>query len=42
MTESAQRATARGQHSFDREWWRAEARRCGFDWEGLIALHLDG
>jgi hypothetical protein len=42
MTELAQRATARGgQHSFDREWWRAEARRCGFDWEGLIALHLD-
>jgi hypothetical protein len=42
MTELAQRATARGgQHSFDREWWRSEARHRGFDWEGLIALHLD-
>jgi hypothetical protein len=42
MTELAQRATARGdQHSFDREWWQREARHCGFDWEGLIALHLD-
>jgi hypothetical protein len=42
MTELAQRAAARGgEHSFDREWWQREARRCGFDWEGLIALHLD-
>ena len=42
MTELAQRATARGgQHSFNREWWQREGRHCGFDWEGLIALHLD-
>jgi hypothetical protein len=42
MTELAQRAIARDtQHSFDREWWQREARRCGFDWEGLIGLHLD-
>jgi hypothetical protein len=42
MTELAQRAVARdSQHSFDREWWRAEASRAGSDWEGLVALHLD-
>src|SRR5436309_5383247 len=42
MTELAQRAIARDtQHSFDREWWQREARRSGFDWEGVIALHLD-
>jgi hypothetical protein len=42
MTELVERAAARdNQHSFDREWWQREARRCSFDWEGLIALHLD-
>jgi hypothetical protein len=23
----------------DRDWWRAEARRVGSDWSGVLALH---
>jgi hypothetical protein len=25
----------------DRQWWRAEARRAGTDWDSIIAQHLE-
>lgn len=25
----------------DRAWWRAEARRVGSDWHGILKLHLE-
>jgi len=25
----------------DRAWWRAEARRVGSDWPGVLALHVE-
>jgi hypothetical protein len=24
----------------DREWWAAEAARCGTDWEGIVEAHF--
>ena len=24
----------------DREWWAAEATRCGTDWEGIVETHF--
>jgi hypothetical protein len=36
-TDHPNAATAAAFH--EREWWRAEARRVGSDWPGILALH---
>ena len=28
-------------HYHDRAWWRAEARRLGSNWPGIMRLHLE-
>jgi len=36
---TAGQGTATDAPNRDRAWWRAEARRVGSDWPGILALH---